>query len=233
MAKIYGLQGVLSGKLGNSVMAVRNGVQLVRQYQPIVANPSTPAQIENRAKLKLMSQLSAVFAPVIPLRRIGAVSSRNRFVSLNFIASAFADDAATIDMSAIKLTNSVVAIPNISATRVEGGIQVGLTNGVTDIDRVVYIEVRREGTELRLVGSVVQDDPGDNLEFFATLPASSVETFVYAYGVRLNSDAARVAFGNLTLPTATQVATLLVSSSLLESDVTLTETRYVSLAAAQ
>ena len=64
MAKIVGLIGSVKGKLGNSVMAVRRGVQIARVYQPTVANPKSRRQQYSRAKFGL-----AVFVTK-PLARI-------------------------------------------------------------------------------------------------------------------------------------------------------------------
>lgn len=64
MAKIVGLIGSVRGKLGNSVMAVRRGVQIARVYQPVVANPKSRRQQYSRAKFGL-----AVFVAK-PLARI-------------------------------------------------------------------------------------------------------------------------------------------------------------------
>ena len=53
MAKMYGFSGKVTGKKGDAVFAVRNGEQIIRQYNPIVANPSTQKQVDARAALKL------------------------------------------------------------------------------------------------------------------------------------------------------------------------------------
>ena len=58
MAKIYGMNGVATGRRGNDVFAVTNGVQVVRQYQPIVANPRTDAQLRQRAKMNTAGRFS-------------------------------------------------------------------------------------------------------------------------------------------------------------------------------
>lgn len=76
MAKMYGLTGFLSGKLGNSVMAVSNGLQIVRQYQPIVANPKSAGQLAQRAKGNLVGRLSS-FVPKKAISGLG-VSNRAR-----------------------------------------------------------------------------------------------------------------------------------------------------------
>lgn len=230
MAKIYGLFGALTGKLADTVMSVRNGEQIVRKYQPVVYNPSTQAQIETRAKLKLLSQLSAVMAPVIAIPKQGAVSSRNLFFKENYFAAFYHNDQADIDLGSVKLTRSVVALPGITATASAGGYTVALATSLpVDVDRVVYAAFNKQsdGT-LRYTGSVVATDPTNS--FQGIVPASgSGETVIYAYGVRDNTESARVTFGNMQVINAETVAKVIVSKTLTESDITLTETVSLSV----
>lgn len=58
MAKIYGINGKLTGKIGNTVFAVDGGIQVARQYNPIVANPRTEAQQTQRLKVDFAGQMS-------------------------------------------------------------------------------------------------------------------------------------------------------------------------------
>lgn len=58
MARIYGLNGVLRGKQGNNVFSVQNGTQVVKAYQPVVANPRTMPQREQRTKFALAGKMS-------------------------------------------------------------------------------------------------------------------------------------------------------------------------------
>lgn len=234
MAKIFGLQGVLTGKIGNSVFAVRNGQQLARQYQPIVANPSTPSQIEARAKLKLISQLSAVMAPVIAMPREGVKSPRNLFVTTNYGLMTYNNNQADVTLADVKLTKSVVGMPAISAVRNETTITalLGVANSDLDVTRVVYaaFEKQTDGS-LRLLGSSVATQPVAGENWAADIPYTTNEVVIYAYGVRDNTSAATAKFGNLQTVTAETVAKLIVTSALRESDITLTETRSAILAA--
>lgn len=60
MGKVVGLIGSASGKIGNVVYAVSNGIQTARVYQPIVSNPKSTAQMKQRAKANLAGRLSAI-----------------------------------------------------------------------------------------------------------------------------------------------------------------------------
>lgn len=234
MAKIYGLFGAMTGKVADVVMLVRNGEQIVRKHQPVVSNPSTAAQVAVRAKLKLMSQLSAVLAPSIAIPSVGAVSSRNQFVKENYPLATFSNDEASINLNNVQITKSQVGITGVSASRTESGINVFISSepGYETLSRVVYVAVAKQADgKLRYAGSQVSDTPGGGT-FGAQFPAISGEVVFLAYGVRDNTDAARVAFGNIEAPTAEQVAKLITSRTLTETDVTLTETKGFTLAAA-
>lgn len=56
------------GKLGGVVYQQYEGMQISREYQPVVKNPQTTKQTENRAKFKLSSQITAEFSKVINVR---------------------------------------------------------------------------------------------------------------------------------------------------------------------
>lgn len=236
MAKIYGLFGSMTGKVADVVMSVRNGEQIARKYQPIVSNPSTAAQVETRAKLKLMSQLSAVLAPEIAIPRAGTRSSRNLFVKKNYAAATFSNNQADILLSSVQLTDSVVGFVGIGRLREENDIKVWLGSSIDEkqIDRVVYVAVAKGAdNKLRLLGSAVATEPGTGQYLYqALLPFSNEEVCIYAYGVRLNSETARAKFGDLEAVTAETIAKLVVNRTLTAADVTLTETSSATLAAA-
>lgn len=230
MAKIFGLNGVLTGKQGGTVFVVRNGENIARKYQPVVSNPSTQGQIEARAKLKLLSQLSAVMAPVIAIPRVGAVSSRNLFTKKNYAASSYANQQAQINLTAIQLTKSVVALPTVTGTFSAGTANVQLAAGATGLSRVVYAAFAKQADDkLRLAATTVISAAGNDSTFPATLTVGGDPVVVYAYGVRDNTEAARVKFGELTVVSAETVAKIVTDKTLTEADITLTETQAVEL----
>ena len=233
MAKIYGLFGAMTGKVADVVMVVRNGVQVARKYQPIVANPSTDAQVAARARLKLMSQLAAVMATILPLPAQGTVSTRNRFIKMNYGMSSYANNQADINMSGLDLTGSNVALPAITASRWTEETKVSLdaaTIGELDVNRVVYIMFQRQDDgKLRLVTSKVVSEAGETGTYPTTLPLTNTEVYIYAYGIRDNTERARSTFGNMNVVQADAIARLIVSRTLLETDITLTESRYTYL----
>ncbi len=232
MAKIYGLFGSMQGKVADVVMAVRNGEQIVRKYQPVVSNPKSAAQVQSRAKLKLMSQLSAVLAPYIAIRREGAISSRNMFVKNNYPFATFTNDKADISLVSVQLTKSVLGLPPVNATRTGTELNLVLNQSAVGLDRVVYVAVfRQDDGSLRAAGSTVVTEPGTNSTFAGTInirTQAPLPIVVYAYGVRDNSEAARVIFANMTV-SAENVASVVTTRSLTEADISLTETNAVEV----
>lgn len=223
----------MTGKIADTVMAVRNGEQIVRKYQPVVQNPKSAAQLEARAKLKLISQLAAVMAPVIAIPREGIVTSRNQFVKLNYGSMSYADNTANVQLTSVKLTKGVVSLPALQITRDTNNITAALSSALVNVNRVVYaMFVKQDDNTLRLASTQVVSAPGTGGTFNAMFPPVATEGVVYAYGVRDNTEAARVIFGDMQVPTAESVAKLIVSRVLLDTDVTLTETRASAFASA-
>lgn len=56
------------GKIGGVVYQQYEGMQIAREYQPVVKNPQSDKQTENRSKFKLASQTVGVFKEVINTR---------------------------------------------------------------------------------------------------------------------------------------------------------------------
>lgn len=66
MAKSTNGLGQFRGKMGGVVFSVRNGQQVIRNYQPVVANPKSSDQRIQRAKAVLAGKLSHILtAPMI------------------------------------------------------------------------------------------------------------------------------------------------------------------------
>lgn len=148
---MQGITGKMSGKMGAAVFRVREGQQVVTQYNPIVKNPNTEGQQTQRAKFKLMSQLAAVMAPgfgtmsVTTRKAKGKPSQRNAFTQLNFpLVEVTSDDqqvTAKIPMEEVKLTSSFRNIPGLDVAAGGGGT----------IDVTFLTELSSDITTVRLV----------------------------------------------------------------------------------
>lgn len=230
--KLYGIMGTGSGKLGSSVFSVTAGTQVVRQYQPVVTNPSTSAQVNVRARLKLISQLSAVMGDVIAIPRQGNATSRNLFVKDNYEKTFAANGQAAVDLAAISLTRGGMQIPAVIAERNEGtSISVALASKADQIvNRVVYVMFYRNAAgELQLVDSAVVEDAGGNGLFPYELPWNEKDVVVYAYGIYDRNAKATAKFGTYSVTTGTQVASLVANRIIKENDYLLTKTKGIFL----
>lgn len=226
--KLHGIGGVGTGKLGSMVYSVRNGQQIVRQYNPIVANPSTAAQVEARSKMKLMSQLAAIVAPVIAINAEGLKSKRNLFISRNYPLAGYDDNAAQIDMAGVQLTKSNTAFPDFEVDRSNGqSIAVHLSEDATNLfDRVIYCAVISQADgSLRLWDDVLVTEAGTGGLFPAVLPYTPNAIAVYGYGIRANNDDAKAAYANLKSGDAGKLAEILTSRSATLAAITISETK--------
>jgi len=216
-----------SGKLGSTVFAVNSGVQIAREYQPKVTNPNTEAQQDTRARFKLMSQLSAVMAPVIAIKKDGLKTARNQFQSINFGIVQYENENASINLNQVQLTKSNRSFAGFSANRSGGAaINVELLAGMAAAaDRIVYIAYEKQDDEsLALIGSKVCSTPGADGKFADTLPYTDKAVVLYAYAIKDSNDSMTTKFGNLVAPSAEKVAKLLVSSAENMNGVNLTKT---------
>lgn len=228
MAKMYGYSGKVTGKKGDNVFSVRGGEQIIRQYNPIVANPSTKNQVKARSRMKLMSQLSAVYAAIIAMPKEGNVTARNKFVKKNYESSSVnAQGVASIDLPSVQLTDSQREFTQFIVTRSSGNsIDVSLQTAAV-YSRVVWAVVAKSANEkLRVFASEVVENsnPGLPNTFAAKLPYTAEAIVVYGYGINDSNAKAEGAFGDLNSPTAEQVAKLIASRSLSTSDYVLTAT---------
>lgn len=225
--KLVGIAGKGSGRVGSMVYAVRGGVQIVRQYNPIVANPSTQAQVAVRSKLKLMSQLASAAAPVIAIKSEGLKSARNMFVKQNYSEATYGNNIASIALDKLQLTKSNVAFPDIIASRDGNGVvSVHLNESAGEqVHRVIYCAFKKQdGGNMQLVASKQVLNDGTNPTFSDTLVTSDDSLVILGYGVRLNSDKAQAVFANVDTPVDAFVAQLRTALKDDAADITLTQT---------
>lgn len=227
MAKVYGLTGKANGKFGNAVFRIRYGQQVMSQYNPVVANPRTQAQVDVRSKLKLVSQLSAVLAQVIAMPRIGAVTARNRFTKVNYPAAGVSQGLARIDLPVVQLTNSARRMPAFTVTRDSGNsIDASLLQAEA-FSRVVYVVVAKDSKGLlRVFDSQVVNNsaPGVANTFPAKMRYTSEAIVVYAYGITDLNEKASATFGNINSPTAESIARIIATRVLNYNDAVPTAT---------
>lgn len=227
--KLYGLGGVGTGKLGNQVFAVKGGMQIVRQYQPVVANPNTAAQVETRAKMKLASQVAAVVSPAIAIAPEGNKTKRNLFISRNYPNIGYEDTTASIALDKLQLTKGTLGFVPIIAELVHGETIIAQNDAPVpaDIDKVAFCLVKQD-TDGRLAymdSKVVERNDLGNFSYESDFePVMGDRYTVLAYGIRVNSERAALKLGQLAAPTAESIAKIVASRSLNDTDITLTQT---------
>lgn len=152
---MQGITGKVSGKMGSAVFRVREGQQVVTQYNPIVKNPNTAGQQAQRAKFKLMSQLAAIMSPGIGTMGVinrparGKSTRRNGFVQKNFALAETesANDTVTakVPMEQLQLTDSFRYLPPIVAFSEDNGIGIEMQNIPAEVSTIRVVVVGYAG----------------------------------------------------------------------------------------
>lgn len=135
------------GKLGGVVYQQYEGMQISREYQPVVKNPQTSKQTANRAKFKLASQLVAQFSNTFNARlaklsiytRIRRGSAINAIYKIVDTSSETSPEAAMNDVIAALNAKSVSGIAGPTFGSGTGSTK---TITATDGDTVVYTVVQ-------------------------------------------------------------------------------------------
>lgn len=245
MGKVTSLYGKTMGKIGSIVFSTSGGQTIAREYNPHVANPNTIAQVNQRARMKLMSQLSASLSPVIAMTKDGLVSKRNKFVKLNFGNSYASGGVAQVSYENLQLTEGSTGFPQIVVDAYEEAVvdsYVKLASApAANITRVIYcVFVKSEENKLQYLNSVIaterypQDVPG--AIFGAILPNMEVQTIgsdvtftkeyvIFAYGMADTSERATARYSNLNVQSASDIATLVANRTISFEDYQFTQTR--------
>lgn len=246
MGKVTSLYGKTTGKIGSIVFSTSGGETIAREYNPHVANPNTISQVNQRARMKLMSQLSAALAPVIAMRKEGLTSARNKFVQRNFGSSYASDGVAQISYENVQLTSGNAGLPQIKWETAEVSNVPTLIAYFSDvpsasISRVIWCLFRKtdEG-KLEYVNSLIattrNPDNEDNY-FQVSFPNIPIyedtngllnDYVIYAYGMSDTSESATARYGNLNVQSATDIARLVASRTIAFEDYQFTQTRGAS-----
>lgn len=194
---MQGITGKLSGKMGAAVFRVREGQQIVTQYNPIVKNPNTTGQQAQRAKFKLMSQLAAIMAPgygtmgTINRPARGKSTQRNAFTQINMklveISTEGEEVTARIPMEQLQLTSSFRPLPAmIPATPAVGQIIMTISDIDSAISSVRFVLVGYKNNVAEIVQ--IKDVPtelkeGVTLASFQETNVAAGKYTVLAYGL--------------------------------------------------
>lgn len=141
MGKFVGVIGTISGKVGNVVFVKgEKGISYGRTYQPVVANPKTIGQTDQRAKMNLVGRMSQVTPKTL---LVGLNGSNNRQRRSEFNSHLL--NVATIDRSTpekviakiapedvifsqgAEVISASIAAPTVTATSVSVALTLGDT----------------------------------------------------------------------------------------------------------
>ena len=243
MARQTSLFGKITGKLGAVVFSTSGGETISREYNPHVANPNTDAQINQRARMKLMSQLSACLAPVIAMQKEGLVSVRNKFVKRNFESCYSVNGQAQISYENVQLTQGNAGLPIIKYVVNQGEetpyLEVRFDEAPNiQIARIVWCLFKKtdEGKLSFIESKIVTERKNESESGFFNGYFESViidpdelklqaDYVIYAYGMIDASERATAQYGNLNVNTATDIADLVTNRKISYMDYQFTQTR--------
>lgn len=240
MGKVTSLYGKTTGKIGSIVFSTSGGQTIAREYNPHVSNPNTIAQVDQRARMKLMSQLSSALAPVIAMTKDGLVSKRNKFVKKNFDASYALNGVAQISYENVQLTEGSVGLPQIAVDffESEGDYTPYIalaTEPAQNISRVVWcVFEKTQEARLSLYDSIIVSEKTSEgvVGFYGTQinlehngDEFTKEYVIYAYAMADTSEKATARYGNLNVQSASDLATLVANRSISFEDYQFTQTR--------
>lgn len=243
MGKVTSLYGKTTGKIGSIVFATSGGETIAREYNPHVSNPNTQAQVNQRARMKLMSQLSAALAPVLAMTKEGLVSKRNKFVQKNFDACYADEGVAQITYENVQITEGNSALPALFASGTSDPdilLQMNYICGFTaepsaTLSRVVYCVFSKtnEGKLQYLFSQIVTEKTNPatpTLKYGFTFSLKSPgELVIFAYGMSDTSERATAEYGNLNVVTASDLARLVATRAISFQDYQFTQTRAITI----
>lgn len=198
MAKINPLFGKGTGKVGAFLMQVNSGVQILKEKPVKVTNPNTDAQAEQRAKLKLMSQLAADLSQTIAFQKKGLITPRNQFISANIGKCQYANNKASVNISSLDLTGSSKALPD-PEVEAGGGVRL-VTSAPAGVTAVLYAVYKQDNDDqLQFVEQKIVSQAGNDNKFPTQFNLTAGHYFVCAYGIMNNGQASTISYEDYVL----------------------------------
>ena len=242
MGKVTSLYGKTMGKIGSIVFSTSGGYTIAREYNPHVANPSTTAQVDQRARMKLMSQIAASVAPSLAMQKSGLVSARNKFTKINFGNSYALNGVAQVTYENLQFTEGNLGLPQITANAYveqdKRTLDVFFSEEPSaNVSRVIYnVFIKTQEGKLSFYSSVVAENRHDQtltngyfLARFFGLPSGDL--VIYAYGMIDTSERATAQYGNLYVKDGSDIAKLVATRAISFTDYQFTQTRGTTMGA--
>lgn len=151
MGKFVGFIGTISGKVGTTVFQKgEKGISYGRAYQPVVSNPKTVLQTDQRAKMNLVGRLSQVTPKALLIGMDGANNRQRRSIFTSNLLK-----VATIDRSAGDEVVAMIAPEDIVFS--QGSETINATMGS------VTLEARSVSTTLTLSDATLASKYGERI----------------------------------------------------------------------
>lgn len=229
--------GIVTYRVGDTLLA--------REYNPHPANPKTERQVQQRAKIKLLSQIAAVFRPIIAIFPSSGKSSRAIFARLNYPKITASGTTAMIDFTSVSLTDSSRPITQVAKdiAFLPSGVRmlVGLPQEPTeDIKRVFYyLFGKHDNGKLVFLDYYLSEIrwSSRNPLFFCWANApfeideqgkATRDYVIYAIGMGDNSEEATEYWQNLDVPNLEFLGQIIAEELITHSDFFFTETSSLS-----
>lgn len=213
------------GKIGGVVYQQYEGMQISREYQPVVKNPQSEKQVTNRADFKLASQTVALFKEVINAR-LGKLSIYTRtrrgaaLEALKRIATVGNDNQRAIDFNQAISSINAKSLTEYSAPNVvASGNSINVT---APADGAILGVIVGFDTNQQVVGrKVVSSVSGGGAVEFAVPADFTIYKSMFLYTIPTEEEG-RAIYSNIEDPDAAlvlDIARLVAAGDLGISDI--------------
>lgn len=189
------------GKIGGVVYQQYEGMQISREYQPVVKNPQTSKQTENRAKFKLSSQLVAQFKEVISARfsKLSIYTRMRRASAVNAIYATVDDSTPNTPQALIDAVVAAINAKSMSAKAAPSFNYADSELRVTapDGDTVLYVVCSYDGAKGELTGRNVTSFESSGAAQVVT-SATPERQIVMAVALTPSTEDGRASISNIT-----------------------------------
>lgn len=233
MGKFVGFIGTISGKVGTTVFQKgEKGISYGRSYQPVVSNPKSIGQTDQRAKMNLVGRLSQVTPKSLLIGLEGANNRQRRSIfTSNLLKVATVDRSAGDEVVAIIAPEDVMfsqgaevinaSMGNVSVT--ERSVATTLTLGDATLagsygERIVCAIIdpsNKAGySQVKYLDVVLDGTTAVNVNFSFGAPLADQSMIcIYRLPYMLNADGARLRSETLSNNGTDITARLLASGS--------------------
>ena len=236
---------IKAGKKAGVVTYYVGDTLLAREYNPHPANPRTEKQVAHRAKIKMLSQIAALFSSIIAIFPSSGKSSRSIFSKINYPKINAPSTTAEIDYTSVYLTDSNRPITQVAKdiAFLTTGVRklVGLPEEPTeDIKRVFYyIYTKTDNGKLQLLDYYLSEIrwTSRNPLFFCWANApfeideqgrATRDYVIYAFGMGDNSEDATDYWQSLDVPNLEFLGQIIAEHLISANDFYFTETSSLS-----